>query len=143
MMVLVVDDEEPLRHLVRQDLEREGFAVVTASDGIMALEVARWDAPAVVVLDWMLSGLDGLEVCRRLRTFSDAYVIMLTSKAEELDRIIGLAVDADDYLIKPFSPRELIARIRAMLRRPRGSAGTPGPDRATPFATPRRAEPSA
>ena len=124
--VLVVDDEEPLRNLVCQYLEREGFAVLTASDGVAALELARRHGPTVVVLDLMLPGLDGLEVCRRLRAFSDAYVIMLTAKAEEIDRIIGLEVGADDYLTKPFSPRELVARVRAMLRRPRtGPAADP------------------
>jgi DNA-binding response OmpR family regulator len=103
--VLVVDDEAPLRELVRQYLEREAFVVLTAADGVAALDLARRHTPAVVVLDLMVPGLDGLEVCRRLRTFSDAYVIMLTSKAEELDRIIGLEVGADDYLTKPFSPQ--------------------------------------
>lgn len=117
--VLVVEDEERLRTLVGGYLEREGFRVLTAGDGHTAVDVARQHAPAVVVLDLMLPGLDGLEVCRRLRTFSDAYVIMLTAKAEEIDRIIGLEVGADDYVTKPFSPRELIARVRAMLRRPR------------------------
>jgi DNA-binding response OmpR family regulator len=122
--VLVVDDEPPLRDLVRGYLEREGFQVITAGDGPGALDLARRHSPTVVVLDLMLPGLDGLEVCRRLRTFSDAYVIMLTARAEEIDRIVGLEVGADDYLTKPFSPRELIARIRAMLRRPRaGSTG--------------------
>ena len=118
--ILVVDDEQRLRDLVRGYLEREGFTVLTAADGVAALDLARQYAPAVVVLDLMLPGLDGLEVCRRLRTFSDAYVIMLTARAEEIDRIVGLEVGADDYLTKPFSPRELIARVRAMLRRPRG-----------------------
>ena len=127
--VLVVDDEAPLRDLVRGYLEREGFAVLTAGDGSAALDVARQAAPAVVVLDLMLPGLDGLEVCRRLRTFSDAYVIMLTAKAEEIDRIVGLEVGADDYLTKPFSPRELVARVRAMLRRPHrdGPSALPEP----------------
>jgi two-component system, OmpR family, alkaline phosphatase synthesis response regulator PhoP len=117
--VLIVDDEQRLRDLVRGYLEREGFTVLTAADGHTALDLARQDAPNVVVLDLMLPGIDGLEVCRRLRTFSDAYVIMLTAKAEEIDRIVGLEVGADDYLTKPFSPRELIAGVRAMLRRPR------------------------
>ncbi len=117
--MLIVDDEQRLRDLVRGYLEREGFTVLTAADGHTALDLARQDAPNVVVLDLMLPGIDGLEVCRRLRTFSDAYVIMLTAKAEEIDRIVGLEVGADDYLTKPFSPRELIARVRAMLRRPR------------------------
>ena len=121
--VLVVDDEQRLRDLVRGYLEHEGFTVLAAADGqVTALDLARQHAPDVVVLDLMLPGLDGLEVCRRLRTFSDAYVIMLTAKAEEIDRIVGLEVGADDYVTKPFSPRELIARVRAMLRRPRSGA---------------------
>jgi DNA-binding response OmpR family regulator len=120
--VLVVDDEQRLRDLVRGYLEHEGFNVLTAADGPVALELARQHGPDVVVLDLMLPGLDGLEVCRRLRTFSNAYVIMLTAKAEEIDRIVGLEVGADDYLTKPFSPRELIARVRAVLRRPRNGA---------------------
>ncbi len=122
--ILVVDDEQRLRDLICSYLEREGFQVLQAADGHAALELARQHAPDVIVLDLMLPGVDGLEVCRRLRSFSDAYVIMLTARAEEVDRIVGLEVGADDYLTKPFSPRELIARIRAMLRRPRGpSAG--------------------
>ena len=123
--VLVVDDEQRLRDLVRSYLEREGYSVLVAADGVNALELARREAPDLVVLDIMLPGLDGLEVCRRLRTFSDAYVLMLTAKAEEIDRIIGLEVGADDYLTKPFSPRELVARVRAMLRRPRGGNAAP------------------
>lgn len=119
MKALVVDDEQHLRELVQSYLKREGFVVHTAADGRTALELARQHSPVVVVLDLMLPEVDGLEVCRRLRTFSDAYVIMLTAKAEEIDRIIGLEVGADDYLTKPFSPRELVARVRAMLRRPR------------------------
>jgi DNA-binding response OmpR family regulator len=116
---LVVDDELPILDLVRGYLEREGIAVATAEDGPAALAAARLLAPDVVILDVMLPGLDGLEVCRQLRTFSDAYVLMLTARSEEIDRIIGLSVGADDYLVKPFSPRELVARVRALLRRPR------------------------
>lgn len=119
--VLVVDDEEELVGLVRGYLEREGFGVLEAYDGPTALQRAQSDRPDLVVLDLMLPGLDGIEVCRRLRTFSGAYVIMLTARAEEVDKLIGLAVGADDYLTKPFSPRELVARVRALLRRPRGS----------------------
>ena len=123
---LVVDDERRLRDLVQSYLEQEGFRVVAAGDGLAALDLARQHHPTVVVLDLMLPGLDGLEVCRRLRTFSDAYVIMLTARAEEVDRVVGLEVGADDYLTKPFSPRELVARVRAMLRRPRqGTAAAP------------------
>ena len=126
--ILVVDDEQRLRDLLRGYLEHEGFAVRTAADGRTALDLARQHTPDLVVLDLMLPGLDGLEVCRRLRTFSDAYVIMLTAKAEEIDRIVGLEVGADDYLTKPFSPRELIARVRAMLRRPRRGTAEAPPD---------------
>ena len=126
--VLVVEDEQRLRDLVRSYLENEGFAVLSAADGSTALDLARQHAPDLVMLDLMLPGLDGLEVCRRLRTFSDAYVIMLTAKAEEIDRIVGLEVGADDYLTKPFSPRELIARVRAMLRRPRRARAAAVPD---------------
>ena len=126
--ILVVDDEQRLRDLLRGYLEHEGFRVLTAADGLTALDLARQYAPEVVVLDLMLPNLDGLEVCRRLRTFSDAYVIMLTAKAEEIDRIVGLEVGADDYVTKPFSPRELIARVRAMLRRPRHGPAEAPPD---------------
>jgi two-component system, OmpR family, alkaline phosphatase synthesis response regulator PhoP len=118
--VLIVDDEARLRELLRGYLAGEGFTVLLAADGLAALALAQAHHPALVVLDLMLPGIDGLEVCRRLRTFSDAYVLMLTARAEELDRVIGLEVGADDYLTKPFSPRELVARVRAMLRRPRG-----------------------
>ncbi|MHB1134670.1 MAG: response regulator transcription factor [Chloroflexota bacterium] len=120
MKVLVVDDEANLVHLVKGYLEREGFAVSTAADGATALRLAREQHPDLVVLDLMLPAIDGLEVCRQLRQWSDAYVIMLSARVEEVDKIVGLSVGADDYLTKPFSPRELVARVRAMLRRPRG-----------------------
>jgi DNA-binding response OmpR family regulator len=116
---LVVDDEPSLVRAVVGYLEREGFQVDSASHGELALQLARRDAPDVVVLDLGLPGIDGVEVCRVLRTFSDAYVVMLTARADEIDKLIGLSVGADDYLTKPFSPRELVARIRTMLRRPR------------------------
>lgn len=131
--VLVVDDEASLVELVRGYFEREGYDVLTAFDGVAALDLARIGRPDVVVLDLMLPGLDGIEVCRRLRQFSDAYVIMLTARAEEIDTIVGLSVGADDYLTKPFSPRELVARVKAMLRRPRqgrpAEPDTPPPQR--------------
>lgn len=117
--VLVVDDEPPIVELVRGYLHREGWEVLTVADGPAAIAAVREHAPDVVVLDLMLPGLDGLEVCRQLRTFSDVYVIMLTARGEEIDRVVGLSVGADDYLVKPFSPRELLARIKALLRRPR------------------------
>jgi DNA-binding response OmpR family regulator len=120
--ILVVDDEPPMVELVRGYLAREGWEVLTAGDGYAALDTARSEDPDVVVLDVMLPGLDGIEVCRQIRTFSDAYVVMLTAKSEEVDTLIGLAVGADDYVTKPFSPRELVARIRAILRRARSSA---------------------
>jgi DNA-binding response OmpR family regulator len=122
---LVVDDETALVELVQSYLESEQYEVLTATDGRAALDLARTSQPDLVVLDVMLPILDGLEVCRQLRQFSDAYVIMLTARAEEIDTILGLTVGADDYLTKPFSPRELVARIKALLRRPRQTATTP------------------
>jgi DNA-binding response OmpR family regulator len=117
--VLVVEDEKNMVALLRKYLEREGFEVHEALDGPAAIEAARLAEPDVVVLDWMLPGLDGMEVLRELRRSSEAYVIMLTARTEEVDRIVGLSTGADDYLTKPFSPGELVARIRAMLRRSR------------------------
>jgi len=121
---LVVDDEPSLTRVVAGYLEHEGFEVTTAPDGEQALAAARRDPPDVVVLDLMLPGIDGIEVCRQLRTFTDAYVIMLTARSEEMDTLIGLSVGADDYMTKPFSPRELTARIRSLLRRPRTTGQT-------------------
>jgi DNA-binding response OmpR family regulator len=118
--VLVVEDERNLVPLLRGYLEREGFEVYEALDGVAALDVARRVSPDLVVLDWMLPGMDGTQVLGELRHFSDAYVIMLTARSEAVDKIVGLSAGADDYLTKPFSPGELMARIRAMLRRPRG-----------------------
>lgn len=117
--VLVVDDEPSIREIVRGFLERDGMAVFEAADGPSAVEMARTATPDVVVLDVMLPGFDGLEVLRRIRTFADPYVLLLTARSEELDRIVGLTVGADDYLTKPFSPRELMARVHALLRRTR------------------------
>lgn len=122
LRVLVVDDEVPLTVVVGSYLEREGFRVSVAHSGPDAVEAARSDRPDLIVLDVMLPGFDGVEVCRQVRQFSDAYIIMLTARDEEVDKILGLSMGADDYLVKPFSPRELIARVRAMLRRPRTSS---------------------
>ena len=126
LRALVVEDEEPFARLVRTYLEREGFEVDVASDGERGVELARERSPDVVVLDLMLPGIDGVETCRRLRTFSDAYVVMLTARADEADKLVGLSTGADDYVTKPFSPAELVARIRAMLRRPRFTGGSDG-----------------
>jgi DNA-binding response OmpR family regulator len=122
--ILVVDDEPPIVELVAGYLVREGWDVRTAGDGLVAIQTVRDWAPDAVVLDLMLPGLDGLEVCRQMRSFSDAYVVMLTARSEEIDTVVGLTVGADDYLAKPFSPRELVARLKALLRRPR--IGAPG-----------------
>src|SRR4051794_26704555 len=123
--ILVVDDERDLVELVRYNLERGGYGVVTAFDGESAVEAAQRRRPDLVVLDVMMPGIDGLEVCRRLRADNRTAglpIIMLTAKAAEADRVVGLELGADDYVIKPFSPRELVARVRAVLRRSRGRA---------------------
>jgi DNA-binding response OmpR family regulator len=130
---LIVEDEENLVRLLRGYLEREGFKVSEALDGLAALKAAREVNPDVVVLDWMLPKLDGIDVLRELRRFSDAYVIVLTARVEEVDRIVGLSTGADDYLTKPFSPGELVARIRAMLRRPRGEMRAAGEEDSLSF----------
>ena len=119
LRALVVDDEPSLVKLVTSYLEREGFWVASAADGERAVDFARELDPDVIVLDLMLPGIDGIEACRRIRAFSNAYIVMLTARVEEIDRIVGLSTGADDYLTKPFSPGELMARVRAMLRRPR------------------------
>jgi DNA-binding response OmpR family regulator len=125
LRALVVDDETPLADVVAGYLKRDMFEVHLAYDGHRALTLAREVDPDVVVLDIGLPGIDGVEVCRRLRVFSDAYVVMLTARDTEMDTIIGLAVGADDYVTKPFSPRELVARVRAMMRRPRRPSTVP------------------
>ena len=123
--VLVVEDEEDLARMVAAYLERGGYDVRISHDGRDAVEQARSLDPDVIVLDLGLPGLDGVEVCRQVRTFSDCYILMLTARADEVDVLVGLSVGADDYLTKPFSPRELVARVQVVLRRPRMPAGVP------------------
>lgn len=117
--VLVVEDEPALAKLVVKYLERDAYQVRVAHDGVQGLAAARELDPEVVILDLGLPGMDGVEVCRELRTFSDCYVLMLTARNDEVDTLVGLSVGADDYMTKPFSPRELLARITVLLRRPR------------------------
>jgi two-component system alkaline phosphatase synthesis response regulator PhoP len=124
--ILVVDDEPKIVKQARDYLERGGFRVVTAADGKTALTVARHERPDLIVLDLNLPGMDGLDVCRTLRRESEVPIIMLTARVEETDRLIGLELGADDYITKPFSPRELVARVRAVLRRVQGGVHQPG-----------------
>jgi two-component system alkaline phosphatase synthesis response regulator PhoP len=119
--ILVVDDEPTIVNTVRAYLEREGFTIRTALDGSTALEIARTFEPDLIVLDIMLPGMDGLELLNTLRRESDVYVLLLTAKTEETDKIVGLTMGADDYMTKPFSPRELVARVKAVLRRERST----------------------
>lgn len=119
--ILVVDDEKKIVDLVKMYLEREGYRVLAAYDGKTALELARREKPALIVLDWMLPALSGVDVCRTLRQESAVPIVMLTARAEETDKLVGLELGADDYMTKPFSPRELVARIRAVLRRSEGT----------------------
>jgi len=128
--VLIVEDDHKVASLVRLYLEREGFATVVAHDGRQALAAAERHRPMFVVLDLMLPGLDGWAVCRALRATSSVPILMLTARDEEEDRIGGLTMGADDYLVKPFSPRELVARVKAILRRA-------APDRSDPLSEPR------
>ena len=116
-LVLLIEDEESLVSSLSYYLRKNGFSVISATTGTAGLQAARADHPDVIVLDLMLPGMDGLEVCRRVRSESDVPIIMLTARTEELDRVVGLEVGADDYLTKPFSMRELTARLRALLRR--------------------------
>ncbi len=121
--VLIVDDEKDLVELVRYHLEKNGLTCLEARDGEAALQIAKERVPDLMVLDLMLPGVDGIEVCRKLRNDSKTAsiaIIMLTAKAEEVDRIVGLEMGADDYMVKPFSPRELVARVKAVLRRGHG-----------------------
>jgi two-component system, OmpR family, alkaline phosphatase synthesis response regulator PhoP len=123
--ILVVDDEAKIVKLVRAYLEKSGYAVVTAEDGQTALIQARREKPDLVILDLMLPGIDGLDVARTLRREGDTPIIMLTARVEDTDRIIGLELGADDYVTKPFNPRELVARVRAVLRRTTGASTAP------------------
>jgi DNA-binding response OmpR family regulator len=117
--ILVVEDDRKTASLIKLYLEREGFQTVLAYDGRQALELAEQHRPIFVILDLMLPSLDGWEVCRRLRQSSDVPILMLTARGEEVDRVSGLTLGADDYVVKPFSPRELVARVKAILRRGR------------------------
>ena len=119
-IILVVDDEPKITRLARDYLEKSGFTVLTSGDGQQALTITRQERPDLIVLDLMLPGLDGLDVCRAIRRESDVPIIMLTARAEEADQLIGLELGADDYITKPFSPRALVARVRALLRRAQG-----------------------
>ncbi|SPF37031.1 DNA-binding response regulator in two-component regulatory system with BaeS [Syntrophobacter sp. SbD1] len=120
--VLIVEDDNKTASLISLYLHREGFETSTAFDGVEALELFRQDNPAIVILDLMLPRLDGWEVCRRIREISNVPIVMLTARGEEFDRVLGLTIGADDYVVKPFSPRELVARIRAVLRRTTAAA---------------------
>ena len=121
--VLIVEDEPALASSLSYNLRKDGFNVISATDGVAGLQQARSARPDLIVLDLMLPRMDGLEVCRRIRAESDVPILMLTAKGEELDKVVGLEVGADDYLTKPFGMRELMARVRALLRRTRVSAG--------------------
>lgn len=120
MDILIVEDEAEIAQLIQLYLEKEGFACQVCRDGLTAIQLFQEQQPDLIILDLMLPGLDGLEVCARIRQkpgAKDPYILMLTAKGEEIDRIIGLSTGADDYMVKPFSPRELVARVRALLRR--------------------------
>lgn len=125
-LILVIDDEPKIVKQAADYLENGGYRVVSAGDGTTALAMARHERPDLIVLDLNLPGMDGLDVCRALRRDSDVPIIMLTARVDEIDRLIGLELGADDYITKPFSPRELVARVRAVLRRVQGGVHTPG-----------------
>lgn len=126
--ILLVDDEQHIIDLARMYLEQEGWQVASANDGAVALQRILSEQPALVVLDLMLPGLDGWEVCRRVRAQSDVPIIMLTARTDDIDKIVGLELGADDYMTKPFNPRELVARIKAILRRLDKKPATPVPN---------------
>ena len=118
--IVLVDDEPEILVLVRDYLTRDGFSVLTALNGLEGIELIEKEKPDLVLLDWMLPGMSGLEICKRLRETSTIPIIMLTAKSEEIDRVLGLEFGADDYIVKPFSLRELAARIKTVLRRAAG-----------------------
>ncbi len=124
--ILIVEDDQNTAALVAMYLQREGFATTIVHDGGEALAAARECSPVFVILDVMLPGVEGWEICRELRNFSDVPIMMLTAREEESDRVAGLAMGADDYVVKPFSPRELVERVKAILRRSRPAAVRPG-----------------
>ena len=124
-LILLVDDEPKVVRLARDYLEKNGFRVITAGDGISALAMSRREKPDLVILDLLLPGMDGREVCRELRRDSDVPIIMITALAEESDQIVGLELGAEDYVSKPFSPRALVARVRATIRRSQGQLKSP------------------
>ncbi len=124
-VILVVDDEQNIIELATMYLEQEGYHVISARDGLAALEKARTEHPTLVVLDLMLPKLDGWQVCRKIRSESDVPIIMLTARDDDVDKIVGLELGADDYMTKPFNPRELVARIKAILRRTEPRRPTP------------------
>jgi two-component system alkaline phosphatase synthesis response regulator PhoP len=128
--ILIIEDEPKVSKLARDYLEQGNFRVLDAANGNTGLAMARREHPDLIVLDLMLPGMDGLDVCRALRRESDVPIIMLTARSEETDRLIGLELGADDYITKPFSPRELVARVRALLRRVQGTVYQPGVIRA-------------
>jgi DNA-binding response OmpR family regulator len=132
--VLVVDDDPTVSEVVARYLERDGYAVETVADGRTALDRALAEPPDLVVLDLMLPGIDGLEVCRRLRALAPVPIVILTARGQENDRIVGLDLGADDYVAKPFSTKELVARVRAVLRRARGPLAPSGPDAPSVYA---------
>ena len=115
--ILIVDDEKPISDIIKFNMTREGYEVVTAFDGRQALEVFEAEMPDIVILDWMLPEIDGLEVARNIRKTSNVPILMLSAKDSEFDKVIGLEIGADDYVTKPFSNRELQARVKALLRR--------------------------
>lgn len=125
--ILIVEDEAAIADAVAYALEKEGFPVRRTNLGAVALDTIRQDPPALVILDVGLPDLSGFEVCRRLRTFSDVPVVFLTARSEEVDRVVGLEIGGDDYVLKPFSPRELVARVRVILRRLEPRRLAPGP----------------